>query len=271
MTFVKLCRKLRRQLCVSKSNEMKHTISFLLVLLLANNSYAQHSDSSGYENTKIIALGYTLQGLSINALNSELDHTGYGSLENSVRCISVTFGSTTPLLPVQTYYGADFGLDTKPASAGKYKKFNYYRIHAGIEYPVVAQKGFQIKAHLAGSFSAMALRLYDTLPDTTSLTIYATGPADAKRLKANVLGIDVGFQQRMMVSNFMFLGTGFGYIIPVGAAKWKHDAGSFAEAPNAGLGSWYVQVKAGFEFHRHIIRKKDHAVNGFDLSDLSGI
>ena len=231
---------------------MSRCIFFVLLLLATVPARAQDT-AAGYLNTKSVAIGFTQQGLGVQRLNEQLRAAGYGDITTSIPCItayvSTTFLDYRPTL----FYGADFGWGNDPLRQGKWKQWNTHRIYAGVEYPAFRQQGLEVYGRLGLSYSALRLRLYDRVADTTSVANYLANANDSKRLQAGTFGLDVGLQARVRIYQGVFLGLGGGYVLNTGRATWRHDAGEMGMPPPTQLATWYVGAKLGVAFRRRIV------------------
>lgn len=239
---------------------MKKYFGLLLAACGSWPAFAQPSSSGPllpveYENRKSLSIGFTYQHMELNNLNTLLEQSGYGSLAPGVSCISIV-NSVHYNDGLGFFYGADLGLNAEGGNNTKYKKSHYYRGEAGIEYRALKLQHLACFAHLGLGYGAYTLRLYDRAPDT-SMNSYIKGSADGKRMQTGIFGVNIGFQSRIYLGRSPYLGFGAGCMIPFGTTTWRHDGGSFEEAPAILPGTWYAQVKLGLEFHRKIIRLKN--------------
>ncbi len=120
---------------------MKHLLIAILLLLCAQCAFSQTGPilPQEYENRKSLSIGITYQNLNLRGLNALLEPAGYGSVTEGITCVSVS-NNVRYNNGLGFFYSGDFGLDNEDNKTIRYKKYQYYRMEAGLEYraPAVA-------------------------------------------------------------------------------------------------------------------------------------
>jgi hypothetical protein len=231
--------------------------SLLFVLLYAAPLLAGATQDTAYRPTTIIAvktlgIGMKVRWTNARRLNDLLEPAGYVGIPNPVPMLSLTQSVYDPTR-FGAFYSAEYG-GSRSADGPKSTRINVYGGSVGLSYRVAARHRLGVTTRMGVQWAGMSVRLFDEDADTSSLQQYIHAPMpDTKHFSGNNFGLVFGIDLETALDDFLHLGLGGGYIVPVSEAGFGIDAGKFGDTPKFYAARWDVHLQLLFVWTRRRI------------------